>query len=115
AFVVVLQPVVYQFGLGGLLLATLMAGVILILMAVARLGRFIEYIPEPVTLGFTAGIAIVIATLQLQDFLGLSVTELPPHYLDKVAALFSALPSLHWPSLLTGAVTLAVLVGWRRL
>lgn len=115
AFVVVLQPVVYQFGLGGLLLATLMAGVILVLMAVARLGRFIEYIPEPVTLGFTAGIAIVIATLQLRDFLGLQVTDLPPHYLEKLAALAGALPTLHWPSLLTGAVTLAVLIGWRRL
>src|SRR5699024_10640136 len=63
AFVVILQPVVYKYGLGGLLVATLMAGLILIAMALARLGRFIEYIPAPVTLGFTAGIAIVIATL----------------------------------------------------
>ncbi|MCK0538783.1 C4-dicarboxylic acid transporter DauA [Alcanivorax quisquiliarum] len=115
AFVVVLQPVVFQFGLGGLLLATLMAGIILVLMALARLGRFIEYIPAPVTLGFTAGIAIVIATLQIRDFLGLQTGELPLHYLERLTALWRALPSLHWPSLVTGLLTLLVLIFWPRL
>ncbi|MDX1269184.1 MAG: SulP family inorganic anion transporter, partial [Oceanisphaera sp.] len=71
AFVVILYPIAQQYGLGGLLLATVMSGVILVGMALVRLGRLIEYIPEPVTLGFTGGIAVVIATLQLKDFLGL--------------------------------------------
>ncbi|WP_111656943.1 C4-dicarboxylic acid transporter DauA [Isoalcanivorax indicus] len=114
AFVVVLQPVVYQFGLGGLLLATLMAGVILVLMALARFGRFIEYIPEPVTLGFTAGIAIVIVMLQLRDFFGLPLAEVPPDFLDKLQVLGSHLPALHWPTLLTGAATLLALILWPR-
>lgn len=114
AFVVVLQPVVYQFGLGGLLLATLMAGVILVLMALARFGRFIEYIPEPVTLGFTAGIAIVIVMLQVRDFFGLPVAEVPPDFLDKLQVLGSHLPALHWPTLLTGAATLLALILWPR-
>lgn len=114
AFVVVLQPVVYQFGLGGLLLATLMAGVILVLMALARFGRFIEYIPEPVTLGFTVGIAIVIVMLQVRDFFGLPVAEVPPDFLDKLQVLGSHLPALHWPTLLTGAATLLALILWPR-
>ncbi|MEY1661634.1 C4-dicarboxylic acid transporter DauA [Isoalcanivorax beigongshangi] len=115
AFVVVLQPVVQQFGLGGLLIATLMAGVIMLAMAGARLGRFIEYIPAPVTLGFTAGIAIVIATLQVKDFLGLSSSALPEHYVERVVMLAQALPSWHWPTLVTGLGTLAVLILWPRL
>lgn len=114
AFVVILQPVAAEFGLAGLALASLMAGALLILMALARLGRLIEYIPEPVTLGFTAGIAIVIATLQVKDFFGLPLADLPAEYVGKVEALALALPHLHWPSLVTGAVTLAVLILWKR-
>ena len=72
AFVVILAPIAARFGLGGLLLATLIAGVILFVMGVARMGQFIEYVPYPVTTGFTAGIAVVIGTLQLKDFLGLA-------------------------------------------
>lgn len=68
AFVVILYPITQQFGLGGLLMATLLSGLILVLMALFRLGRLIEYIPLPVTLGFTCGIGIVIATLQIKDF-----------------------------------------------
>lgn len=115
AFVVILQPVVYKYGLGGLLVATLMAGVILIAMALARLGRFIEYIPAPVTLGFTAGIAIVIATLQIKDFFGLPAGDLPPSFLAKAQILLSHFHALHWPTLLVGAATLMVLIVWPRL
>ncbi|VEH65867.1 sulfate transporter YchM [Rodentibacter pneumotropicus] len=68
AFVVILYPVTQQFGLSGLLMATLLSGLILILMALFRLGRLIEYIPLPVTLGFTCGIGITIGTLQIKDF-----------------------------------------------
>ena len=82
AFVVILYPIAQSYGLGGLLLATLMSGVLLVIMAVMRLGRFIEYIPESVTLGFTGGIAVVIATLQVKDFFGLSIDAMPEHYWD---------------------------------
>lgn len=75
AFVVILYPVTQQFGLSGLLMATMLSGGILVLMALLRLGRLIEYIPLPVTLGFTCGIGIVIATLQIKDFLGLSIEK----------------------------------------
>ena len=112
AFVVILYPVAQQFGVAGLLVATLMCGVMLIAMAVGRLGRLIGYIPMQVTLGFTMGIGIVIATLQLKDFFGLTVVEMPEKYHQKVAALWYALPSWQWGDTLVGVVTLAVLILW---
>ena len=114
AFVVILYPIAQQYGLGGLLLATVMSGVILVGMALVRLGRLIEYIPEPVTLGFTGGIAVVIATLQLKDFLGLNLTALPEHYVGKVTALVSAFPEAHLPSLAVALLTLAIMLLWPR-
>ncbi|STY64090.1 Putative sulfate transporter ychM [Mannheimia haemolytica] len=69
-------------------MATMLSGGILVLMALLRLGRLIEYIPLPVTLGFTCGIGIVIATLQIKDFLGLSIEKMPEHYLGKLEAIF---------------------------
>lgn len=115
AFVVILYPITQQFGLGGLLVATLMAGLILVALALARLGRLIEYIPEPVTLGFTSGIAIVIATLQFRDFFGLDLAELPESWLAKVETLLLSLPQLDPASLLVGASTLGLMIIWPRL
>lgn len=115
AFVVILYPIAQQYGLGGLLLATTMSGVLLLIMAVMRLGRFIEYIPEPVTLGFTGGIAVVIATLQVKDLFGLPVAALPEHYWGKLAALIQAAPALDTMSTLVGGVTLAIMLLWPRL
>jgi sulfate permease, SulP family len=115
AFVVLLAPVSAKFGIGGLLLATFMAGMILLAMGAARLGRLIQFIPYPVTTGFTAGIGVVIATLQLKDFLGLSPASSPEHFPERVAALASALPTVHWPDLSIGAFTLALLIVWPRI
>ncbi|MBY6185393.1 C4-dicarboxylic acid transporter DauA [Marinobacter hydrocarbonoclasticus] len=115
AFVVLLYPIAQQYGLAGLLLATVMSGMILIAMALLRLGRLIQYIPESITLGFTAGIGVVIATLQFKDFFGLTIDAMPEHYWQKVAALIHAAPTLHWPSLLVAAVTLATMLLWPRL
>ena len=112
AFVVILAPIATRFGLGGLLLATMMAGMILAAMGIYRLGRFIEFVPYPVTTGFTAGIALVIGTLQLKDFLGLEVATLPPDYLARLAVLIRALPTAHLADFSIGAFTLAVLLGW---
>lgn len=115
AFVVILYPVTQQFGLSGLLMATLLSGIILVLMALCRLGRLIEYIPLPVTLGFTSGIGIVIATLQIKDFLGLSIEKMPSHYLEKVQVILTALPSISWADTAVGIITLIVLTQWHKL
>jgi len=115
AFVVILYPIAQQYGLGGLLLAGMMSGVILILMGYLRLGRFVEYIPEPVTLGFTGGIAIVIATFQIKDFFGLNITEMPEHYAEKAVLLFSMLPETHLPSFAVAMTTLFIMLLWPKL
>jgi SulP family sulfate permease len=115
AFVAVLAPVTATFGIGGLLLATVMAGVILVGLGLGRMGRLIEFVPYPVTIGFTAGIAVVIATLQVESFLGLSVASRPELYLDRVAALARALPTARAPDAAIGALTLALLLLWPRL
>jgi len=115
AFVVILQPIAASYGLGGLLIAGMMSGIILLLMAWARLGRFIEYIPESVTLGFTGGIAIVIATLQLKDFLGLQLPTLPEHYYQKVWLLIQHVGESDPASFMVAVCTLVVLLGWRKL
>jgi len=115
AFVVILFPVAQQFGISGLLIASIMAGVIMIAMALARLGRLIEYMPDPVTLGFTSGIAVVIATLQLKDFFGLQLHEFPETYLEKIRVLFEAMPQFDPANLLVASVTLALLIAWPRL
>ncbi|MGK4333169.1 C4-dicarboxylic acid transporter DauA [Lonsdalea quercina] len=115
AFVVILYPVSQQYGLSGLLIATLLSGVFLLVLGLCRMGRLIEYIPVSVTLGFTSGIAITIATMQVKDFFGLTIPTMPEHYVGKVLALGSALPSMHLGDTLIGIVTLAVLVIWPKL
>ncbi|KMJ43780.1 transporter [Xenorhabdus khoisanae] len=115
AFVVILYPVSQQFGLSGLLIATLMSGIILLIMGLARLGRLIEYIPLSVTLGFTSGIAITIATMQVQNFFGLKLEHVPENYIDKLIALSQAFPSLQLSDTLIGFTTLLVLIFWPKL
>ena len=114
AFVVILAPIAARFGLGGLLVATLAAGVILFAMGAAGMGQFIEYVPYPVTTGFTAGIAVVIGTLQFKDFLGLTVAHMPEHYLGRLAALVRALPTARLADVSIGGLTLALLAVWPR-
>ncbi|RRJ83954.1 C4-dicarboxylic acid transporter DauA [Aestuariirhabdus litorea] len=115
AFVVVLLPIVQQYGLGGLLMSGLMAGLILVLMGVGKLGRLIEIVPYPVTVGFTAGIGVVIATFQVKDFLGLHVEATDGHYLDRVWLIVQALSSIRWQETLIALLTLGVLLLWPRL
>ena len=115
AFVAVLAPIAARHGLGGLLTATLMAGVILVLMGLARFGQLIQFIPYPVTTGFTAGIAVVIGTLQLRDFLGLTVTAEAESFPLRAIGLLRALPTARAAEAGIGLLTLAVLLSWTRI
>jgi len=115
AFVVVLLPIVQQFGLGGLLIAGFMAGVILLMMGLGRLGKLIEIVPYPVTVGFTAGIGVVIATFQIKDFFGLSIESLDGHYFEKLSQIVHALPSINWQETLIGGGTFLTLLMWSKL
>ncbi len=115
AFVVILAPIVAKHGLSGLLTAGLMAGVMLVVMGVARLGKLIQYIPYPVTTGFTAGIAVVIATLQVKDVLGLPVAAMPEHYTEKIVAMWDARAGASLAELGVAAATLALLLVFPKL
>ncbi|MDM1716220.1 C4-dicarboxylic acid transporter DauA [Thiopseudomonas alkaliphila] len=114
AFVVILLPITQQFGLAGLLICTLMAGTILIGMALLRAGSLLQFIPYPVTLGFTAGIGIVLATLQMKDALGLNNIGPSSNFLEQVQQLVLALPSIQLGDSLVAAITLTILIAWPR-
>jgi SulP family sulfate permease len=116
AFVVILAPIAGRFGVEGLAIATVLAGLMLVAMGLFRLGRLVAFIPYPVTTGFTAGIGVVIATMQVQPFLGLSLQPLAPDAgtAARLAALVHALPSARPSDVVAGATTLALLLVWRR-
>ncbi|MCQ2334413.1 MAG: SulP family inorganic anion transporter [Paludibacteraceae bacterium] len=83
AFIVIVYGIIQQFGLAGLMIATVMAGVLLVAMGFARLGSVIKFVPYPVTIGFTAGIALTIFSTQMNDFFGLGLTNIPANFIDK--------------------------------
>lgn len=111
AFIVLIYGIVQKFGYDGLAVATMMAGAILIVMGIARFGKAIQYIPYPVTVGFTAGIAVIILTGQIRDLLGLSMTTVPPDFIDKLVAYAQNIGSINPWSCLIGAVTLLIVLG----
>lgn len=115
AFVVILFPIVQQYGLGGLLIATMMAGLILVALGLTRMGAVIQFVPYPVVLGFTAGIAVVIALMQVPDFFGLDTVKLGEHFLDNLALIASSMPGLDPWELGVGVSSLAVMLAWPRL
>jgi len=115
AFIVVLAPIHIRFGLQGLLLAGFGAGLILVAMGLLRLGRLISYVPHPVTTGFTAGIATVIATLRLKDVLGLQLAGNPQHYWDRLAVMWAARQTTSLTELAVGGTSLLLLIAVPRL
>lgn len=114
AFVVVIFNVIAKHGYDGLLLATLLAGLILIAAGVFRFGQMIKFIPHPVVTGFTAGIAVIIASSQVKDFLGLSIATVPAEFLPKWEAYFAAMSSTSWATLGVGAGALGIIIGLRK-
>jgi SulP family sulfate permease len=110
AFVALLVPVVTKFGIGGLLLAGFMAGLLQLGMGLTRMGRLIEFVPHPVTTGFTAGIAVVIATLQLKDVFGLNLPHAPESYLERWQMFWAARHTASLWEALIAAVTLGLLL-----
>ncbi|MGC9370766.1 MAG: SulP family inorganic anion transporter [Paracoccaceae bacterium] len=114
AFIVVVAGVIAEHGYDGLVLATFMAGLILIVAGYFKVGALIEHVPEAVVNGFTIGIAVIIGASQLKDFLGLQMAEVPADFLPKLAALWAARDSLSPASLGIGLGTLALIVALRR-
>ena len=115
AFIVVVFGVIMQHGYDGLVLATFMAGLILLAAGLLRVGNLISFVPEAVVNGFTIGIAVIIATSQLKDILGLSVESLPADFLEKLPALWEARATASLPALAIGLATIAGIVLLRKM
>lgn len=114
AFIVIVYGILAQHGLDGLLVATLMAGVILVLMGVAQFGSVIKFIPYPVIVGFTSGIAVIIFSSQVRDFLGLPIDTVPADFLEKWALYARLVGDIHPATAAVGAFSLAVILLWPR-
>ena len=113
AFVPVLFSIVAEHGYGGLALAAMMAGVMLIVVGALKMGRLLKFFPYPVIAGFTSGIAVIIFCGQLNEFLGLGL-KMPEHVPQQLTALATHLPNVNWYALATGALSLAIIYLWPR-
>ncbi|HXC05190.1 MAG TPA: SulP family inorganic anion transporter, partial [Bacteroidia bacterium] len=96
AFVVIVYGIVQHYGVGGLTIATLLAGIMLIFMGIVKLGSIIKYIPHPLIVGFTTGIALIIFSSQVKDFLGLQMASVPADFVQKFIAYFQHVGSVNW-------------------
>ena len=114
AFATIVAGIVAVYGTGGLVIATIMAGILLIVMGILKFGSLIKYIPHAITTGFTFGIAVTIAIGQLKDFLGLTFAK-GTHAVEtfeKLEAVIKSIATINWQALLTGGVALAILIVW---
>lgn len=110
AFIVIVYGIITRFGLEGLAVATFMAGLILVLMGLFKLGTVIKFIPYPIVVGFTAGIALTILSTQVNDFLGMGLRDLPGDFVTKWGVYFSNFDHIHIPTLLVALASLAIII-----
>lgn len=110
AFIVIVYSIIQNFGLQGLAIATLMAGLILILLGLFHLGTVIKFIPYPIVVGFTSGIALTIFSTQINDFLGLGLKDVPSEFLSKWGVFISNFDKISWPTLAVGAISLLIII-----
>ena len=110
AFIVIIYGIIQQFGVGGLAIATIMAGIMLVLMGVFKLGTIIKFMPYPIIVGFTAGIAVTIFSTQINDLFGLGLTNVPANFIEKWELYFKSLGNTNWWSLGIGLATIAIIV-----
>jgi SulP family sulfate permease len=114
AFVVIVYGIVQRYGLEGLTVATLMAGIMLVVMGIARLGSVIKFVPTPLVTGFTSGIAVIIFASQVKDFLGLNMGEVPANFLERIAEYSRHIGSVNGSAIGVGALAVAIIVIWPR-
>src|SRR5215831_14310672 len=110
AFVVVVAGIIAKHGVGGLFICTMMAGVLLLLLGVTGMGTAVKYFPRPVVVGFTNGIAILIASTQIRDFFGLHLDSVPGDFFHRMAALAHAFPALNWYATIVATTSLGVMI-----
>lgn len=110
AFIVIVYNIIQTFGLMGLAVATFMAGIILVAMGIFRLGTIIKFIPYPIVVGFTAGIALTIFSTQVNDFLGLGLKDIPSEFIPKWQLYFSSLGQIDWTTTIVGLLSLLIVI-----
>ncbi len=110
AFVVIIYGIIQQFGLSGLMIATIMAGIFMVIMGVAKLGGVIKFVPYPVVVGFTGGIAVTIFSTQINDFFGMSLTDVPADFISKWTLYFKSFGGTSLQSLAVGLVSLIIII-----
>lgn len=109
AFIVIVYGVIQQYGIDGLIISTILAGILLLLMGFLRLGTLIRFIPYPIIVGFTAGIAITIFSTQINDLLGLGISDMPAAFVSKWISIFSNLNEISWISLIIGLLSIIII------
>ena len=114
AFVVVIAGIVAEHGVGGLFMCTMMAGVILVLLGATGMGAAVKYLPRPVVVGFTNGIAVLIASTQVKDFLGLTIAQVPAEFAARASALATHLDTVSWPAAVMASTALLLIAAMRR-
>ena len=112
AFIIIVAGIISQYGYASLAIATVMAGVFLVIMGITKMGNAIRYIPHPVTVGFTNGIAILIMSTQVKDFLGLKMESVPEDFIPKVMAIWDNIGTANWQTILVGAISMAIIIFW---
>ena len=115
AFIIIIYGIIQQYGFEGLTIATLMAGVFLIMFGVLHLGTIIKYIPYPIVVGFTSGIALTIFTTQIKDLLGLTMENVPSDFVEKWIAYVGSMPTIDWWSAGVGIGSVALIALWPKL
>ena len=115
AFIIIIYGIIQQYGFEGLTIATLLAGVFLIMFGVLHLGTIIKYIPYPIVVGFTSGIALTIFTTQIKDLFGLTMASVPSDFIEKWIAYFGAMPTIDWWSAAVGVGSVAVIALWPKM
>jgi sulfate permease, SulP family len=111
AFVVVVSGIIAKHGIDGLFTCTMMAGVLLVLLGVTGMGSMVKYFPRPVIVGFTNGIAILIASTQIRDFFGLRMDHVPGDFFHRMQALVQAAHTVSWPATILSLLSLAIMVA----
>ncbi len=112
AFIIIVYGIIQNYGVTGLTIATVMAGIILVIMGLVRFGSLIKFIPYPVVVGFTSGIALLIFSTQIKDFFGLQIKEMPSEFHEKWIAYFSAIPTINFYVLGIALLSLLIMIFW---
>ena len=115
AFIIIVYGIIEKYGLDGLMISTILAGIMLVIFGVLKLGSLLKYIPHPLVVGFTSGIALVIFSTQINDAFGLGIEKLPSGFIEKWSTYFSSFGSINYTALIITAITIIISLYTKRI